>query len=134
MITRSGFVSNSSSSSFVCAICGEVESGWDASLSEFDMVSCEKEHEFHIGCVENPEKLRAILEEAGEKEDEVDDDGKDYSSYEYELPSKYCPMCNFGAISDKDLLEYLMRNSLKEDVLTEIKEKFKTYEDFKKGN
>jgi hypothetical protein len=55
MITRSGFVSNSSSSSFVCAICGEIESGNDMGVSDFDMVRCEKEHEFHIGCVENPE-------------------------------------------------------------------------------
>jgi hypothetical protein len=133
MMTRSGFVSNSSSSSFICAICGEIESGRDASLLGFDMVSCEKGHEFHIDCLKEPEELKKILEDAEEREGEEDEDGKDYEEYLYELPSKYCPICNFEEISDKDLLRYLMRNSLKSDILQEIRERFKTYEDFRNG-
>ena len=48
MKVRSGFVSNSSSSSFVCDFCGVVESGYDCSLSDFDMQKCEHDHVFCI--------------------------------------------------------------------------------------
>lgn len=37
MKKRFGFVSNSSSSSFVCDVCGTVEAGMDACASDFDM-------------------------------------------------------------------------------------------------
>lgn len=43
---RMSFVTNSSSSSFVCDVCGSVESGYDASLSDFDMSRCVNGHEF----------------------------------------------------------------------------------------
>lgn len=41
---RLGFVSNSSSSSFICNICNGIESGYDASLE------CSNGHIFHKGC------------------------------------------------------------------------------------
>lgn len=47
MKVRNGFVSNSSSSSFVCQVCGEIESGFDSSYSEFGMVQCFEEHVLH---------------------------------------------------------------------------------------
>ena len=47
MKIRNGFVSNSSSSSFVCNICGEVEGGYDCSLGDFGMLECEHGHTFH---------------------------------------------------------------------------------------
>ena len=40
MKIRQGFVSNSSSSSFVCDISGRVESGWDMSMSDAGMYEC----------------------------------------------------------------------------------------------
>jgi len=132
MMRRSGFVSNSSSSSFVCTICSEIESGWDASLSEFDMVRCEKGHEFHIDCAQNPSSLQEILDEAGAK-DGTDEDGFDYEEYRYILPSKYCPVCNFVAISDKDLLKYLMRGRSKSEILENIVKEYETYERFKRS-
>ena len=47
MKIRTGFVSNSSSSSFICEICNRTEIGWDGnSLSDFDMVRCVNEHTF----------------------------------------------------------------------------------------
>lgn len=49
MKLRMGFVSNSSSSSFVCDVSGEVESGWDLSLSDCDYYQCESGHTF-AGC------------------------------------------------------------------------------------
>lgn len=40
MKIRSGFVSNSSSSSFVCDLCGNAESGYDMSIQDADMFRC----------------------------------------------------------------------------------------------
>lgn len=47
MKIRNGFVSNSSSSSFMCDFCGDIESGYDCSLSDFNMTECEHGHTFH---------------------------------------------------------------------------------------
>ena len=46
MKIRNGFVSNSSSSSFICDVCGQDVSGWDMSLSEAEMYECENGHIF----------------------------------------------------------------------------------------
>jgi len=46
MKIRLGFVSNSSSSSFICQVTGEVYSGYDASLSDACMYCCAVGHEF----------------------------------------------------------------------------------------
>ena len=46
MKTRLGFVSNSSSSSFTCGICGTTESGMDASWQDWDWHGCEHGHIF----------------------------------------------------------------------------------------
>ena len=43
---RKYFVSNSSSSSFICEICGRTETGFDACLSDFGYVECENGHTF----------------------------------------------------------------------------------------
>ncbi len=40
MKIRRGFVSNSSSSSFVCDVCGENCSGMDMGLSDAEMFEC----------------------------------------------------------------------------------------------
>jgi len=44
MKIRNGFVSNSSSSSFTCDVCGMSESGWDASPTDFGWITCVHEH------------------------------------------------------------------------------------------
>jgi hypothetical protein len=44
MKKRSGFVSNSSSSSFTCDFCGETESGMDFGLDDAGMVECVNGH------------------------------------------------------------------------------------------
>lgn len=46
MKIRKGFVSNSSSSSFVCDVCGKNASGYDLSLSESAMSWCQASHIF----------------------------------------------------------------------------------------
>lgn len=44
MKIRNGFVSNSSSSSFMCDVCGETISGYDISLSDYEMNQCASGH------------------------------------------------------------------------------------------
>ena len=43
---RKGFVTNSSSSSFICEVCGDVEVGYDMGIDEAGMVECENGHIF----------------------------------------------------------------------------------------
>ncbi len=46
MKIRTGFVSNSSSSSFICDVTGEIESGMDMSYTDAEMSCCERGHTF----------------------------------------------------------------------------------------
>ena len=46
MKIRKGYVSNSSSSSFICDYCGCHEEGYDISMREVGMMGCEKGHIF----------------------------------------------------------------------------------------
>ena len=46
MKIRNSFIANSSSSSYICDVCNRVESGWDLSLSDVEMMECEVGHIF----------------------------------------------------------------------------------------
>lgn len=109
MKIRKGFVSNSSSSSFVCEICNRTETGFDWSLSDADMVECENYHTF---C--STHMLDVQIEDA--ENDEVDED-------EHYISEKFCPICNFVEMSYSDIRRYFnATTSIKEeDVFAEIK-------------
>ena len=108
MKIRKGFVSNSSSSSFICDVCGTAESGWDYSLSDAGMYECENGHTFcesHIINIEEGSNL----------------------DYDYEIPMKYCPICQLEKLDDITIINYLIkRNGFKEkeEVLSEIRDSF----------
>lgn len=118
MKSRNGFVSNSSSSSFICAICGELESGWDVGCSDFDMFRCRKcGREVHIGCVNFSDELQS------------DFDCSDYNLEE--MPSKFCPFCNMERISQDMILWYMYKKYHTDEFkeVAEIKSKFRTYDE-----
>jgi len=48
MKVRLGFVSNSSSSSFVCEVCGDTFESYDKGIAHFSLVMCE-DHD-HLFC------------------------------------------------------------------------------------
>ncbi len=57
MKSRIGFVSNSSTSSYVCYVCNETEEGRDASPGELGMKECVHGHTFHENCSNFPISL-----------------------------------------------------------------------------
>lgn len=98
MKVRSGFVSNSSSSSFVCEICGETAEGMDISLSDADMFCCINGHTM---CQEHAIKNLTC---GG-----LTDDDEDCDFDLYEIDEECCPICNYQEISYDDAREYLKK-------------------------
>ena len=81
MKIRNGFVSNSSSSSFVCAVCGREESGMDMSLTDCEMSECVNGHIIcndelleDVKIIKTPEKCANA--ERDDKDDPVQCEGQ----------------------------------------------------------
>lgn len=123
MKTRSGFVANSSSSSFVCEVCGEIESGWDISVEDLDMVMCLQDHYIHTNCLDETIRENLRLE----NDSEVEEDAS--------LSKIHCPVCTLKVIQTADLLAYLLKQSnlTEEQLEQEIRQQFSSLEDFKAG-
>lgn len=133
---RSDFVTNSSSSSFVCEICGRVESGWDMALSEAGMVECINGHVFcEEEVLEWPNRndmIKAILEDEyndylEEELNSKDDESLHYyysRSNEWGIPECTCPICQFIEYSEPDLSKYLLKkyNIPRDEVFAEVKQ------------
>jgi hypothetical protein len=88
MKIRRGFVSNSSSSSFICDISGQAESGMDCSLEDFEMAECTEGHTFFTdGWPEVESWLTGDDDDSGEGD-------------RYGVPKEFCPICNGKAKKD----------------------------------
>jgi len=120
MKIRTGFVSNSSSSSFICEVTGRIESGYDMGLEEAEMLECVNEHVFT--------ETRII----GEVKDKDEDDEDYYSEWRYEVPAVNCPICTLNHIKNNDLLKWLlkMEGIDKEMVINQIKSRHTNYGEF----
>jgi len=123
MKIRKGFVSNSSSSSFVCDVCGEQASGWDMSYSEAEMVCCKRGHDFCDKHLLGKNTLDFLQDEEREDFDE---------DWRYETPTEFCPVCQMDVILDRELTMYFLKTvgKTEDEFAQELKGKFKTYDEF----
>ena len=151
MKVRLGFVSNSSSSSFICDVSGHVESGWDLSFNEAGMCSCENNHTFCESYLLNPSKeeiidywekrleklkddcdarsyevdyCRDILTNIGDEDFDRDEFvSHDGSGSRSEIISICCPLCMKKVLNDREGFEFLLKHYKlsREDILEMMK-------------
>jgi hypothetical protein len=131
MKTRQGFVSNSSTSSFTCDLCGEEYSGWDASPwdRDYGCLVCPNEH---VMCEEHVKEEAEPPMDKG-CEHEFDRDNAEFCSEcgepawvesdEATMSSDCCPVCKFEAYSDSEMAKYLLktREVPRDEVFAKIK-------------
>jgi len=152
MKIRKGFVSNSSTTTFICEVCKNTYAAQDGNLEEAEMMECTEGHTFcqhhtTIGEDPSPNKKLEVLREALSDEDFnkvlKDDEGEIsdetwHEEFDYEirneLPPKYCPICSLRHVPDTTVMQFLLKEHSKkeETVRKEIQSRFKTYEEFKK--
>ncbi len=99
MKIRSGFVSNSSTQSFVCEVCGE--------SSEEEYSFCEDTlfrrcTNGHIFCGEHT---------IGKGIELGDYDGKLFDSPYFNVPPEKCPICTMKVFRDSDLLKIIFKHA-----------------------
>ena len=135
---RKCHVTNSSSSSFVCDICGRVESDYDLGIKDAGMYQCVNGHTFCCDEaleVSKEDLIKIILEEGWNKtyigdiltEEELNNMEREYLMkcyYDYyKIPECFCPICNFIEYSESDLSEYLLKEYgvSRDEVFAEVK-------------
>jgi len=152
MKIRRGFVSNSSSSSFVCDICHESYEGYDGQY-DTDVVYCNAGHEICGDCITSikpdTKALSANIEKAIEKLNLCDADAnelmgvedkvrwiEEYVMIDGELDSSICPVCNLTHITAGLEAQYLLEKFGQErsDIHREIRETFGNLKGWEKRN
>jgi len=138
MKIRQSFVSNSSSSSFVCEICGHSDSGWDFNIKDVGMVqSLEGESvycEEHINVEDVGKFIKCVVSGNASNDlsckmmqiehnfEELEKDSESMSDHDlgekyfedildifrFEIPQELCPISNLQEIPDHTILHYLL--------------------------
>ena len=120
MKTRKGFISNSSTTSFICDVCGELFAERDCGIDDAQMFQCVNEHTVCESHMVNQERYDQYI-------DSEDNEGL------YKVPVECCPICQMEKGSKFELDAYLLRISVyssREEVEKAIKDQFKKYDDF----
>ncbi len=152
MKTRNGFVSNSSSSSFVCDVCGTAESGWDASYEDVGMVCCTEGHTFcehhnkDVVLIAFPhppveQMVKELVETKTWRDDypkelaelSKEDLEEEYTEFLHEygatIDSQNCTVCRMDVVTDGSLLAFLILHSTfdnKKQAVVALKKEFST--------
>jgi hypothetical protein len=141
MKIRIGFVSNSSSSSFVCSICGDSYSGYDGQY-EVKHYECQNGHEICGDCSDDIniliKKLSEDVNYAIKKLELTDAEANELIGAEdkYDcinewvhfdgLDSSVCPICVLTHVPDYVKLRYVLEkfDLSEKDICDEIREKY----------
>ena len=130
MKIRTSFVSNSSSCSFTCQVCGATEAGSDSiGAEEYGFTHCQNYHEICLECLreERPEEPDCPSSDCDEKGDAKEGTPwfmwAEETEEGYYVPPRCCPICQFDVLSTKDTKRYLKKSFgvLEDEVFAEIK-------------
>ena len=150
---RKDFVTNSSSSSFICDVCGDDESGFDMSYEDADMYCCVNGHTFcteHAVQLTKEQKIKLILDNGWNERYNWREDKTTITSQEEleqmsseqldkfvidsycEVPAEICPICSMKTFLEGDIYKYLLKkfNMDKSCLEAEIRTKFDSYDAF----
>jgi hypothetical protein len=113
MKIRQGFVSNSSSTSFTCDMCGENFAGMDLSVIDVEHYQCENGH---IYCEE-----ARLNNTKGDPNNEDDED-----------PIEHCPFCQMKKVAPTDINAYIFKKNgqTRQEIEQEMLSKFAHINDF----
>lgn len=154
MKIRTGFVSNSSSSSYVCDVSGEAFEVYDGCFWDAGLAQCTKGHIFRKEFLvewerpyPSPEEMLQILDEKIDSKRECAnlrsltiDQLKERFLVETEgYPTNQChvnecPVCTMTYIKSTELVDYLLKQTkqTREEILMSIRRRFSDYNAFKR--
>jgi MoaA/NifB/PqqE/SkfB family radical SAM enzyme len=151
-IVRNGFVANSSTSIFICDVCGSQGGGSDSvSMDEYGYSKCINGHTICTDHVQEMdlEKKKEFLRNYKPKysydterknelmkvidTDDFEEEFDEWMREEYEISDSQCPICSMSNVRSEDLLLYALHKigMDKTELQKEFKEHFVTYKKFK---
>ena len=152
MKIRKGFVSNSSSSSFVCEVCARVESGYDMGYEEAGFCECQAGHgfcshhtTFSVDSMTIEDKRIHLMGTWNAKDkkyqDMPDEEIEDIFESEHaddihgNIPKEACPICSLDSVRSKDMTAYLLQvvGKTQIEIEEEIRGKFSNIDELGKS-
>lgn len=143
MKIRNGFVSNSSSSSFICEISGRERSGYDISLKDAGMIECVNGHTFDedyateipYGYDDEPteEEVKQFIKDKNLPELSEESFKEFFSGigeWRYYYPSEWCPICSFKNLTASMAKRILLSENTEEQILEQLKSKYGNFRNF----